>query len=180
VFATYKPIPGNTVLNLLSEGIVRADGSPGPNYGKALQYSATDTATYQLTPPKTPYTVLPPALVGGTKNPYACGFLGAATTGTYATGTSCVSAANIAAVAPFENGLEPSDLYLLLTGGTGQTNKTPDLRVSYDGQGATSLPPGPYQLTNSTYPYDAYAASPVHRFFQTDVPPDQIPFFCSL
>ena len=28
------------------------------------------------------------------------------------------------------------------------------------------LPPGPYQLTNSTYPYDAYAASPVHRFFQ--------------
>ena len=68
--------------------------------------------------------------------------------------------------ASLENGLEPSDVYLLLTGGTGQTNKTPDLRVSYDGQGASSLPPGPYQLTNSTYPYDAYSASPVHRFFQ--------------
>ena len=28
------------------------------------------------------------------------------------------------------------------------------------------LPPGPYQLTSKTYPYDAYAASPVHRFYQ--------------
>ena len=166
VFATYPPVPGNTVLNLLSEGIVRADGTPGPNYRKALQYSATDTSVYQLTPPSTPYTVLPPALVGGTKDPYACGILGATSTGTYATGTSCVTQANIAAVAPYENGLEPSDLYLLLTGGTGQTNKTPDLRVSYDGADASHLPPGPYQLTNSMYPYDAYAASPVHRFFQ--------------
>jgi hypothetical protein len=31
---------------------------------------------------------------------------------------------------------------------------------------ASHLPPGPYQLTNSTYPYDAYAASPVAPFFQ--------------
>ena len=79
--------------------------------GKALQYSATDTTVYQLTPPSTPYTVLPPALVGGTKYPYACEFLGATSTGTYATGTSCVSPANIAAVAAFENGLEQADLY---------------------------------------------------------------------
>ena len=137
VFATYAPVPGNTVLNLLSEGIVRADGTPGPNYRKALQYSATDTSVYELTPPSTPYTVLPPALVGGTKYPYACNILGATSTGTYATGTSCVTPANIAAVAPYENGLEPSDLYLLLTGGTGQTNKTPDLRVNYDGADAS-------------------------------------------
>ena len=53
-----------------------------------------------------------------------------------------------------------------MTGGTGQKNKTPDQRVSYDGQGPTTLPPGPYQLTNPNYPYDAYAASPVHRFMQ--------------
>ena len=94
LFATYKPVPGNTVLNLLSEGIVRADGTPGPNYRKALQYSATDTSVYELKPPSTPYTVLPPALVGGTKYPYACQILGATSTGTYATGTSCVTPAN--------------------------------------------------------------------------------------
>ena len=42
------------------------------------------------------------------------------------------------------------------------------MRASYyDGKDASHLPPGPYQLTNSeTYPYDAYAASPVHRFYQ--------------
>ena len=29
-----------------------------------------------------------------------------------------------------------------------------------------NLPPGPFQITSSTLPYDAYAASPVHRFYQ--------------
>jgi phospholipase C len=166
VFATYKPVnPSEKVLNLLSEGIVRADGSPGPNYGAALQYNAYDLDTYRLTPAKAPYTTLPPALVGGTSTPYVCQFLG------ITTGTSCVSASNIEAAKAYENGLADGYYQYLLTGGTGQTNRTPDLRVNYDGQGATTLPPGPYQLTNSVnpswpYPYDAYAASPVHRFMQ--------------
>jgi phospholipase C len=166
VFATYKPVNKNEkVLNLLSQGIVRDDGSPGQNYGSALQYNAHDHDTYKITPPKAPYATLPPALVGGTSTPYACQFLG------ITTGTSCVSAANIAKVKAVENGLADDYYQYLLTGGTGQTNKMPDMRVHYDGQDASHLPPGPYQLTNSVnpnnpYPYDAYAASPVHRFFQ--------------
>jgi phospholipase C len=168
VFATYKPVhPSDTILNLLSEGIVKADGTPGANYGKAFQYSASDYDVYQISPSKAPYTTLPPALVGGTSTPYGCQFLG------ITTGTSCNTPANVAKIkaAGVENGLEDSDLYLLLTGGTGQTNKTPDLRVNYDGKTATTLPPGPYQLTNTVssqypYPYDSYAASPVHRFMQ--------------
>ena len=32
VFATYVPQPGQTVWNLLSEGIVNANGTPGPNF----------------------------------------------------------------------------------------------------------------------------------------------------
>src|ERR1700735_1611525 len=32
VFATYKPKNGQTVNNLLSEGIVNADGTPGKNF----------------------------------------------------------------------------------------------------------------------------------------------------
>ena len=58
----------------------------------------------------------------------------------------------------------PSNDYVdLLTGGTGQTSKTPDARIT----DVNDLPAGPFQLTNgSTFPYDAYAASPVHRFYQ--------------
>ena len=33
LFATYQPVNnGETVLNLLSEGVVNGDGTPGPNY----------------------------------------------------------------------------------------------------------------------------------------------------
>src|ERR1700693_1544054 len=38
VFATYKPKAGESVNNLLSEGIVNEDGTNGPNYAKAQQY----------------------------------------------------------------------------------------------------------------------------------------------
>jgi phospholipase C len=161
IFATYVPKnTGETVLNLLSQGIVNADGSPGPNYGAALQYSAFSTSLYQLSPPKFPYAVLPPALVGGTSTPYLCIGLG------ITTGTSCVTPNNVTNAKALENGLADSYYPALLTGGTGQTNNTPDTRLHYNGQDASHLPPGPYQLTSKTYPYDAYAASPVHRFYQ--------------
>src|SRR5579875_1192348 len=32
VFATYQPKPGESVRNLLSQGIVLNDGTPGPNF----------------------------------------------------------------------------------------------------------------------------------------------------
>ncbi|MGB8901598.1 MAG: alkaline phosphatase family protein [Methylocella sp.] len=161
IFATYAPVnKGEKVLNLLSQGIVNADGSPGPSYGAALQYSAIDTALYQLSPPKTRYVMLPPALVGGTSTPYVCEGLG------ITTGTSCVSPVNVTQAKAVENGLADAYYPALLTGGTGQTNGTPDTRLHYNGQDASHLPPGPYQLTSKTYPYDAYAASPVHRYYQ--------------
>jgi phospholipase C len=52
LFATYQPKPGNTVNNLLSEGIINADGSPGPNYSLAQQYSAdiTGSPVFELSP----------------------------------------------------------------------------------------------------------------------------------
>ena len=50
VFATYQPPKGQTLRNLLSEGIVTASGDPGPNVVAAVQRSASDTATvgYQV------------------------------------------------------------------------------------------------------------------------------------
>src|ERR1700761_7107408 len=66
VFATYTPKSGQSVNNLLSEGIVNADGTPGPNFSKAAQNQASDTSTYQLNPSgQTPYSVLPPAMTDG-------------------------------------------------------------------------------------------------------------------
>src|ERR1700739_1765463 len=49
LFATYQPAKkSESVLNLLSLGIVNADGTPGPNYYKnATQDKAPDTAADQ-------------------------------------------------------------------------------------------------------------------------------------
>ena len=71
----------------------------------------------------------------------------------------------IAEAMQYENGL-PNDYYVYLTtGATGLAYGVPDTRISYNGQPVTSLPPGPLQLTPGV-PYDAYANSPVHRFYQ--------------
>ena len=43
VFATYVPNKGQTVDNLLSKGIVNADGTPGPNYALSAQSSAVNS-----------------------------------------------------------------------------------------------------------------------------------------
>ncbi len=37
LFATYTSPSGDKVLNLLSEGIIREDGKPGPNFDKAAR-----------------------------------------------------------------------------------------------------------------------------------------------
>ena len=163
IFATYQPVnSGETVLNLLSEGIVNADGTPGPNYHKAVQYNANDYDAYHLAPMQQPFTTLPTATVGGTKTPYVCEFFGVTS------GTSCNDYPNgpnytNLVQQKIENGLEPEYQQYLLTGGTGQTNKTPDLRVHYDGQTATTLPPGPYQLTNNVDATNPIPTTPTRR-----------------
>ncbi len=153
VFATYQPKGGQSVWNLLSEGIVKADGTPGPNFYQAHQSEAADKApdTFLLSPPKSsfPNAVLPAPLVGGAKD-------------SYITGDS------LALAQASENGL-PSAYYPdLISGGTGLASKIPDTRISgVSASGLTSLPAGPFQLTNGkSFVYNSYAASPVHRFYQ--------------
>jgi acid phosphatase len=50
VFATYQPPKGQHIMNLLSEGIVTKNGTPGPHFARARQLTASDTKTYSLTP----------------------------------------------------------------------------------------------------------------------------------
>src|SRR5215813_2570636 len=60
VYATYQPPSGQKVWNLLSEGIVNADGGAGTNFSKAAQLTVTNTRAYTLTPKITGrYATLP-------------------------------------------------------------------------------------------------------------------------
>jgi phospholipase C len=157
LFATYTPVnSGETVSNLLSKGIVKADGTPGPNYSSAPQNLTFNTATYQISPTasRTAFTTLPPPLAGGG----------------YVDGAPPFS--NVEDATTYENGLLRDDYILLTTGGVPPSllnPSKPDTRIMYAGKDVNNLPPGPYQLTGPNpgqLTYDDYAESPVHRFYQ--------------
>ena len=60
VFGVYVPVNGQTVNNLLSEGIVTYLGTPGPNFSKAAQQQASVTTSYSISPTQTgAYSTLP-------------------------------------------------------------------------------------------------------------------------
>src|ERR1700728_3360321 len=59
LFGVYQPQPGQSVRNLLSEGIVNADGTAGPNFKRAEQWQAVDHGKYSIAPERTaPYGTL--------------------------------------------------------------------------------------------------------------------------
>jgi len=155
VFATYVPKSHDSVSNLLSKGIINADGTPGPNFKKAQQFQAVvpfetnffvsldanQKAPYQVLPQPTlnsapVHTVLPP----GTPQ------------------------AILAAVEP---SLEPADLNLLTTGAaTGFTQTVvqpdPDTRIA----NFNNLPNGPFPLKGANLPYDSFTGDTTHRLFE--------------
>src|SRR5215469_13284231 len=150
LFATYVPkLRNERVLNLLSEGIINADGSPGPNFAKAHQFqivsapngekffSSADLANKQL------YTTLPAPDVNGVGavSPYI----------------------GILSLPGGNPGLPAADQFLFGTGGTGLSfTLGPDIRIT----NVNNLPPGPFQLTGPTMAYDAYAGDTIHQYFQ--------------
>jgi phospholipase C len=152
VYATYKPKEGETVSNLLSKGIVRANGKPGPNYSVSAQFSALDNTasggTFSNSPQsKSIYSTLPPALAGGPEKPTVAG-------------PAPFTTLKVAKLA--DTSLAKDYQQFLVTGATGIAGGQIDTRID----NATNLREGVYQLSGSKMPYDAYTASPVHRFFQ--------------
>ena len=115
VFATYVPRRGQTIWNLLSEGIINANGTPGPNFDKAEQNAAYDEKPdgFLLSPTKTefPGAVLPAPQVGGPENSY-------------------VANDSLTLAEQSENGLPSGYYQYLISGGTGQSSSTPDARIS--------------------------------------------------
>jgi phospholipase C len=148
VFATYRPKNGETVSNLLSKGIIKADGTPGPNYSLSAQYSAVDsmsvgTGKFSISPgEKTVYTNIPPVVAGGPTTPFL---------------------PNVATAKLIEPGqLAPGYYKDLTIGGTGLAAfEVADTRIP----NVFNLPEGAFQLTPAVS-YNDYANSPVHRFYQ--------------
>jgi phospholipase C len=148
VYATYVPKKGQTVSNLLSKGIVNADGTPGANFAQAAQFRAANKTTFSLSPSgKVKYTILPPPGTQGAPS--------------FASDTSPAPFKTLAVAELAEPDLFGKYNQYLLTGATGLPFGVVDSRIKNAGK----LPSGPFQITPGA-PYDSYTGSPVHRFYQ--------------
>ena len=155
LFATYVPRSKDSVLNLLSEGIVRADGTPGKNFSKAAQFQAVPPfqTTFFISldeHQKAPYTTLPEPTLNF-----------APTSPTFPAGTP---ASLLAAVEP---SLDADDLNLLTTGAASEFTQTFEL-PDFDSriQNFNNLPNGPFPLRGAQLPYDSYTGDTTHRLFE--------------
>jgi phospholipase C len=165
LFATYVPKSRDSVKNLLSEGIINSDGTPGPHFSKAAQFQATPPFRQKYfvsldDSEKAPYGTLPvPTLnFSPTLNTSILGF--ATEPPPFPLGTPDAFLASI------EPSLEPGDLGLLTTGASGQDNTfvipDPDTRVA----NFNSLPNGPFPIQGASLPYDSYTGDTTHRLFE--------------
>ncbi|HJZ65130.1 MAG TPA: alkaline phosphatase family protein [Candidatus Acidoferrum sp.] len=155
VFATYQPKRGESVKNLLSEGIVNSDGTPGPNFSKAQQFQAVAPFRTKFfisldKNEKAPFQTLPEPTLN---------FAPIATIFPPGTPTALLSAV--------EPSLESGDEHLLATGAASGFPQTffqpdPDTRVA----NFNTLPNGPFQLKGTNLPYDSYTGDTTHRLFE--------------
>jgi phospholipase C len=157
IYATYVPRHGESVSNLLSKGIVNADGTPGPHFKKAQQFQA-------VAPFRTKYFI---SLDNHEKAPY--GVLPGPTLNFSPNGTTpppFPSATPPSILALIEPSLETTDLNLLTTGASGASNTftlpDPDTRV----ENFSALPNGPFPLEGRSLPYDSYTGDTTHRLFE--------------
>jgi len=149
LFATYVPLhPQEGIHNLLSEQIVTASGAPGPLFSKAHQYrisAAPNGGSFFISADlkdKTLYPTLPPPDVNGA--------------------TSVSPDIGLLSLPGGDPELLPEDQFLLGTGGTGLPYTFgPDTRIA----NVFTLPPGPFQLTGPTLPFDAFTADMSHQYF---------------
>jgi phospholipase C len=159
VFATYVPKSEDSVSNLLSKRIIKADGSPGLNFSKAAQFQAIPPfqTSYYISldgSQKAAYTTLPEPTLNFSPSP--------------ATGEPPPFPAGTptAFLASIEPSLEAADLPLLTTGASGaaQTAELPDFDSRI--QNYNNLQNGPFPLEGANLPYDSYTGDTTHRLFE--------------
>jgi phospholipase C len=159
IFATYVPKSEDSVSNLLSKGIITADGKPGKHFSKAAQFKAVAPFKKKFfislnEDEKAPYQNLPAPTLNFSPSP---------ATGEPPPFPAGTPAAFLASIEP---SLENGDLNLLTTGASGapQTAELPDFdsRISnFD-----KLPNGPFPLAGANLPYDSYTGDTTHRLFE--------------
>ena len=180
IYATYVPRHGQTVWNLLSQGIIKADGSSGPHKNLAAQSSLkmipNSYFIYQPKSNKAPYDTLPPP---NTAYVPAVGVTLAQITkdpgDSAAPFDISFTLAQLHQVSPV---LRTEDLPLLTTGGTGLDicNVSPiNTYPTYPPQGCfetdtrvanyAALPNTVFPLAGMKLPYDSYTGDMVHRFY---------------
>jgi phospholipase C len=157
-FGVYKPRgKKQTISNLLSKGIVNEDGSPGPNFALASQFSVKAQPAFYIGAPakaKTAYnsagnmpqpnTNGAPAAQGTSGAPFVPAFL-----------------AEAAVLDPSPDFTANTDT-ILTTGFTSLASNSVDSRVP----GAGILPNGPYVLQGPNLSDDDYTGDTTHRFYQ--------------
>ena len=151
-FGVYKPKgAGQTISNLLSKGIVHEDGTPGPNFMLAQQFSVAGQPSYYIGAPtigKSPYSpsnTMPQPNTNGA--PIAQSDTGAPF--------------KTIAEASVEKDMDPADLDILTTGFTSLPGGSLDTRVP--GAGALT---GPFPLQGPQLSDDDYTGDTTHRFYQ--------------
>ncbi|HXT29220.1 MAG TPA: hypothetical protein VN716_08080, partial [Vicinamibacterales bacterium] len=136
-FGVYKPKHHqDSISNILSKGIVNQDGTPGPNYGDAQQFSVAAQPLYYVGAPnaaKTPYNTSTNLMPQPNTN--------GAPTAQSATSPPFLPAAITQPPFP-DPDIEPQDAFKMTTGATGLPRGVLDTRVP----GAGTLPPGPFVL----------------------------------
>jgi phospholipase C len=163
-FATYTPKKGQTIRNLLAEGIINADGSTGPNAAAATQFfvkTPLPTTYFLSSTNKSEYSPFlpPPHLNGAPNKQTSLADIMSNPTGVSAPFDNTVTMSDLELIEP---SLETADLGLLRTGATGLGGTSGlDSRVT----NATSLQNTEFQITGPTLPYDAYTGDTVHRFY---------------
>src|SRR5262249_47269574 len=171
LYGTYVPKHGQRVLNLLSQGIVRPDGSPGANMNAAEQFqiSTIDPVSYfvstnaLVSPGKAAYATLPTPEAGGAP-PQAVTLAQLDKDPAPAAPPFDAQTFSRDQLATLSPEIARHDLLLLTTGATGLKNCTsdpteppsacaePDTRVA----GFAQLPNTVFQITGPSLPYDSY------------------------
>jgi phospholipase C len=157
-FGVYKPKgKGQTISNILFNGIVKEDGSPGANFAKAQQFMVTPQPLYYIGAPDKakmaygkggqmpqPNTNGAPKAQSLSGAPFPPDFL-----------------AELAALDPSPDFNANTDT-ILTTGATLLPAGSLDTRVP----GAGTLPNGPFVLQGANLSDDDYTGDTTHRFYQ--------------
>jgi phospholipase C len=180
LYGAYVPKRGQHVWNLLSQGIVNANGTPGPHWDAARQFKieTINPVSYFIStnnlinPNKTAYSFLATPEAGGAP-PQTETFTQFQNDPVDSATPFDPKTFSPSLLAQFTQGIEQNDLHLLTTGATGLKNcqldpakppfacAEPDTRIP----NYASLTNTAFELSGPNLPYDSYTGNMVHRLF---------------